>query len=191
MTSDVRVEVASREALQTWLAANRDRREGVWLVTFKKGYPHGRYLPYDQIVEELLTQGWVDSQPRALDATRSMRRIAPRNPDSAWSKANRERVIRLEQQGRMRPAGREVVAAAKASGAWTRNMAAEALVVPQDLAKALQATGAREQFDAFPPSSRRIILEWIEAAKRDETRSRRVQETAEKAARGERANHYR
>ena len=64
MTSDVRVEVVSREALQTWLAANRDRREGVWLVTFKKGDPHGRYLPYRHIVEELLTQGWVDINSR-------------------------------------------------------------------------------------------------------------------------------
>lgn len=32
---------------------------GIWLVTWKKGF--GPYLPYDDIVEEALCSGWVDS----------------------------------------------------------------------------------------------------------------------------------
>ena len=186
---DERVEVASLEELRNWLAENHERSEGIWLVTYKKIDP--RYVPYDAIVEELISQGWVDSQPRALDETRSMRRIALRNPDSAWSAANKRRVEKLEQLGRMQAAGRRVVKEAKASGAWDKNNAAEALIVPDDFSEALRRYDARGAFDAFPPSSRRIILEWIEGAKRPETRARRVKEAAEKAARGERANHYR
>ena len=186
---DERVEVASLEELRNWLAENHERSEGIWLVTYKKIDP--RYVPYDAIVEELISQGWVDSQPRALDETRSMRRIALRNPDSAWSAANKRSVEKLEQLGRMQAAGRRVVKEAKASGAWDKNNAAEALIVPDDFSEALRRYDARGAFDAFPPSSRRIILEWIEGAKRPETRARRVKEAAEKAARGERANHYR
>lgn len=191
MPKDERLLVSSQGDLWRWLASHHETHKGVWLVTYKKADPKGRYISYDQIVEALIAYGWVDSQPRALDEAKSMRRIAPRSPGSAWSAANRRRAETLEQEGRMSEAGRRAVEAAKKSGAWTRNAKAEALVVPEDLARALTKLGARKTFDSFPPSSRRIILEWIEAAKRDDTRQRRIAETAEKAARGERANHYR
>ena len=68
----------------------------------------------------------------------------------------------------------------------------EDLVVPPDLAVALDATpGARDNWEAFPRSARRGILEWIVQAKRPETRDRRIRETAERAGQGERANQWR
>ena len=51
--------------------------------------------------------------------------------------------------------------------------------------------GSREQWDGFPPSARRAILEWIVQAKRAPTRASRVAETARRAAQGERANQWR
>ena len=110
-----RIEVASRDELRAWLGRHGERRGGVWLGSFKKGNP--RHLPYEAMVEELLAHGWVDSRPRALDGQRSMHRIAPRDPASTRSRANRERVARLEAEGRMTEAGR-AVPAAKGSGAW-------------------------------------------------------------------------
>jgi uncharacterized protein YdeI (YjbR/CyaY-like superfamily) len=50
---------------------------------------------------------------------------------------------------------------------------------------------ARKHFDAFPPSARRAILEWIDAAKRPPTRAKRSEETARLAERNERANRWR
>ena len=47
------------------------------------------------------------------------------------------------------------------------------------------------RFDAFPPSVRRGILQWIASAKKPETRARRVEETARLAARNVRANQWR
>lgn len=184
-----RIEVASRAQLRRWLGRHGDRKSGLWLVTWKKGSE--RYLPYDAIVEELIAHGWVDGQPRALDERRSMRRIAPRDPSSTWSKANRERVARLERDGAMTRRGRALVEAAKRSGAWDRTAEAENGVVPKDLAKALERHGSSRTFDRFPPSSKRVILEWIDAAKTEETRAKRVEETAAKAVEGERAHHYR
>ena len=92
----------------------------------------------------------------------------------------------------MRPAGLAAVEAAKASGAWLAPEEVEALVEPDDLAAALDASPeARRHWDRFPPSSKRIILEWIAAAKRAATRERRIAETAELAAEDVRANHWR
>ena len=50
--------------------------------------------------------------------------------------------------------------------------------------------GAHEQWDAFPPSARRAILGWIALARTAPTRAKRINETAERASRGERANQW-
>ena len=92
----------------------------------------------------------------------------------------------------MTDAGRAAVAEAKRNGAWTALDAVERLEVPDDLAAALAANAdAARHFEAFPPSSKKIILTWIASAKRDETRERRIAETVELVAQNIRANHYR
>ena len=46
----------------------------------------------------------------------------------------------------------------------------------------------RDNWDAFSRSARRALLEWIVQADAPETRAKRIAETAEAAARNERAN---
>lgn len=56
---------------------------------------------------------------------------------------------------------------------------------PADLAAALAANpAARATFDAFPPSQQREYVEWVETAKREETRSARVAQAVEWMAQG-------
>jgi hypothetical protein len=48
-------------------------------------------------------------------------------------------------------------------------------VMPPDLAKAVKrSTPAAAAWQAFPPSARKLYVEWIEGAKREETRAGRV-----------------
>lgn len=185
-----RIEIASRAELRQWLAANHEQTASIWLVTWKKGDP--RHLPYNDLVEEALCFGWVDSLPRKLDASRSMILLSPRRPGSAWSKPNKDRVARLIRDGLMTSAGLAKIEAAKRSGAWTKLDAVEALTVPDDLAAALRASPpAADHWEHFPRSVKRGILEWIEQAKRPETRAKRIAETATRATQGERANQWR
>lgn len=186
-----RIEVTSRAQLRAWLEAHHASSTSVWLVTWKKQHPE-RHLPYDAIVEEALCFGWVDSLPRKLDAERSMLLLAPRKRGSAWSAANKARIARLIEDGKMTPTGLAAVEAAKADGSWSFLDDVERLEVPPDLADALaRHPEAAEHFAAFPRSVRRGILEWIKQAKRPETRSRRIEETAREAARNRRANQFR
>jgi uncharacterized protein YdeI (YjbR/CyaY-like superfamily) len=185
------VHAETREHWRQWLADNHRRPTGVWLVSWKQHTGRPR-VTYDESVEEALCFGWVDSKGRKLDDDRTMLWFAPRKPSSAWSRSNKERVARLEAAGLMQPAGLAAIEAAKARGAWTRLDEVEALVVPEDLAAAFDAhPGARRQWDGFPRSVRRAILEWIVQARRTETRAKRIAETATRAARGERANQSR
>jgi uncharacterized protein YdeI (YjbR/CyaY-like superfamily) len=97
-------------------------------------------------------------------------------------------VERLLADGRMQPAGQRCIDVARQNGAWTLLDDVENLIVPADLAEALDVRpGARAQWDGFPRSPRRAMLEWLVQAKRPETRTRRITEIADKTARGERA----
>lgn len=186
-----RVQVHSREDWRAWLKKNHTRAEGIWLITFKK-HMEDKYVDYDAIVEEALCYGWVDSRPRLLDADRRMLFIAPRKPKSVWSKLNKERVARLIKRGSMAAPGLKKIEEAKQDGSWSAIDHVEALTVPVDLAKALAKNkAAQEHFDAFPPSSRKIILLWVTSAKTERTRRKRIAATVELAAKNIRANHYR
>lgn len=185
------VQPQTRAEWRAWLEANHTRRDGVWLMRYKKavGKP---YVDYDEAVEEALCFGWIDSSGRKLDDERTMLYFAPRKAGSNWSAANKARVEKLIAAGLMTAAGLAKIAAAKADGSWTALDDVEKLVIPPDLAAALDRyAAAREHFDAFPRSVKRGILEWILNAKRAETRQQRIDETARLAAENIRANQWR
>lgn len=181
----------ARAEWRQWLEANHTRREGVWLVTFKKETGQPR-VEYDEAVEEALCFGWVDSKANKLDERRSLLWFAPRKPRTGWSKPNKDRVERMIAAGLMAPAGMAKIEAAKADGSWSKLDAVEALELPPDLVEALSAyPSAAVNFDAFPRSVKRGILEWIVNARKPETRAQRVAETARLAEDNVRANQWR
>lgn len=178
---------ATRDELRAWLFEHHATSTGAWVVTTKRAA--GGAISWNDVVEEVLCFGWIDSLPRALDEQRTMLRITPRKPNSAWSAKNKAHVESLVARGLMHEAGLALVAAAKARGTWTLLDDASALLVPADLDAALAAMPpARAHFDAFPPSARRGILEWLSLAKRKETRAARVSEIARLAEKNLRAN---
>ncbi len=184
------VQVESREELRQWLAQNHERQTGVWLVRFKK-HTGQKHVSYDDMVEELLCFGWIDSLGRKLDDERSMLWIAPRQTGSGWSARNKVMVERLQEDGRIAPLGQAKIEAAKKDGSWNALDAVENLEIPDDLAEALaEYSDAAANFEAFPRSVKRGILEWIQNARRPPTRSKRIEETARLAQDNIRANQW-
>jgi len=184
------VQCDSRAEWRAWLSNNSASSTGVWLVTWKKssGKPH---VTYDDAVLEAIAFGWVDSRPGTVDDERTKGYYSPRKPTSGWSRVNKKRVDTLRTEGLMTPQGEAVIAAAMANGAWESLDDVENLVEPEELRTALDTIPrARENWDGFPRGAKRGILEWISLAKQAETRARRISETAEAAARGERANQW-
>jgi uncharacterized protein YdeI (YjbR/CyaY-like superfamily) len=184
------VHVESRAEWRRWLEGNAAGSPGAWAVTWRKA--SGRpVVGYEDLVEEALCFGWIDSTGRAVDDDRTSLYFAPRKARSGWSRPNKQRIERLMAAGAMTEAGLRVIAEAQRDGSWTLLDDVENLVVPDDLAAAFAAhPGSREHWDAFPRSARRAILEWIVQAKRAPTRAARVEEAARLAARGERANQW-
>ena len=184
-----RIEFPSRAALHNWLRTHHETADTFWLVTCKK-HVTGKHVPYDQVVEELLCFGWVDARTNRLDDDRTMLLVAPRKPGSTWSESNKKRVRRLAGAGLMQPAGQAKIDAARKDGSWTFLDDVEKLVVPDDLARALARNRkAKNNFDAFNSSAKKVILLWIKTAKREETRAGRVSETVRLAEKNLKAAH--
>ena len=179
-----------RQEWRTWLQENHQQTDGIWLITFKKS--SGKQIfNQSEAIEEALCFGWIDSQPAKLDDERTMLYFSPRKAGSGWSKLNKERIAKMVEADLMQPSGLEKITIAKQDGSWAKLDAVEALEIPPDLDAAFQDyPNSRQNFKAFPPSAQRGILEWIIQAKRDTTRSKRVQETAQLASKNQRANQW-
>src|SRR5215217_1589407 len=190
LTSLEQVYAADRAAWRQWLATNHATSPGIWLVFDKKSSRSDR-LAYGDAVEEALCYGWIDSTVRTLDDSRYVQLMAPRKPKSTWSRTNKVRVERLIAQGLMAEPGLTSIERAKANGSWESLDAVEALVVPDDLARALRALpGAAKNFAAFSPSARKGYLHWISQAVRAETRAQRVAQVAQFAAANQKSRHF-
>jgi uncharacterized protein YdeI (YjbR/CyaY-like superfamily) len=170
-----------------WLSGHHAGDPGVWLVLARKGTIDPTSLTYDQALEEALCQGWIDGQIRRRDDTTFLQRFTPRRPRSPWSKRNVQLVERLRSEGRMQPAGEAAVVQAQADGRWQAAYAGPASVeVPDDLAAALAASPrAAAMFDILTSQNRYAILYRLGAAKRPDTRARRLAQFVDMLTRGE------
>jgi uncharacterized protein YdeI (YjbR/CyaY-like superfamily) len=170
-----------RKAWRQWLHKNHKTSPGIWLVYYKaeSGKPR---MSYSDSAEEALCYGWIDSLPRKLDAERSMLAFTPRKHKSVWSDLNKERVARLIVGGLMQPAGLAAIEIARKNGSWDTltesNKAAVSNELPKDLIKAFQGkTAALKNYKAFSPSIRKQFMYWINSAKTEETRNKRIAQT--------------
>ncbi|MBM0204994.1 YdeI/OmpD-associated family protein [Micromonospora sp. STR1s_5] len=178
--------VADADALRAWLSANHASSPGVWLALTRKGGTVTT-LTWQQAVDEALCFGWIDGQARKRDEESSWIRFTPRRSRSSWSQRNVANVARLEEQGRMLPAGRAAVDAAKADGRWAAAYAPPSEAeVPADLLAAIAAEpAAQAMLDVLTKANRFALIHRLNAVKRAETRERKIGEFVAMLARHE------
>ena len=74
------------------------------MTIFKKA--SGRQsVSFEELLDEALCWGWVDTQTKGLDDLRYRIRFRTRRPGSSWSPRNRRTACDLVADGRMQPAG--------------------------------------------------------------------------------------
>jgi uncharacterized protein YdeI (YjbR/CyaY-like superfamily) len=173
---------ADRSEWRKWLVKNHDKESEIWILAFKT-HTGKKGLSYSEALEEALCYGWIDSRLRRIDDEKHTWRFAPRKPGSIWSLGNRTRAERLMKEGRMTPYGLAKIEAAKRSGEWDKAIAPSTPPrIPEDLKAALKKDGiAWKNFQGFAKSYQTQYIYWIIAAKRAETREKRIREVAERA----------
>jgi uncharacterized protein YdeI (YjbR/CyaY-like superfamily) len=166
---------ATREAWRHWLSENADRDEGLWVV-FRKKTSDLVGPDYDDLVEEALCFGWIDSVARRADGRRRIQWFSPRRRGGLWSALNKQRIERLEAGGRMTGQGRRVIDEAIADGSWSQADDVDSLIVPEDLERAFDASPrAREGYESLSDSEKKQCLWRVYGAKREQTRTARIE----------------
>jgi uncharacterized protein YdeI (YjbR/CyaY-like superfamily) len=160
------LDVRNSAQWRKWLARHHASESEVWLV-FHKRHTGRPSIDYGEAVDEALCFGWIDSLIKRLDDDRYARKFTPRKPDSRWSTANRKRYARLQAERRLTPAG---------VSRKPTNRSGDAPYIEQALSR---KPAAKAYFERLARSHRRMYVAWIDSAKKEETKSRRLRKAIE------------
>lgn len=165
-------EAQTPEQWRRWLTAHHDSELEVWLV-FPKRHTGRVSIDYQDAVDEALCFGWIDSLIKRLDDERYARKFTPRKPESKWSTVNCKRYVQLKASGRLMPAGVN-----RAPTDRTNDAPRPALSkIPHYIQEALRNhPAAWSYFESLAPSYRRLYIAWIDSAKQEATKMRRLTE---------------
>ena len=155
----------NRAAWRKWLEKNHAREKEIWLIFPRKASGRSR-VEYDEAVEEALCFGWIDGIAKSIDETQHAQRFSPRKEKSNWTDLNRQRFARLVKEGLMTGAG------------LARPPGAPAPKVDETLPKELAKVD-------ITPGRQRLLARWINSAKQEETRKRRIKEALEHVKKGD------
>ncbi|HKW73214.1 MAG TPA: YdeI/OmpD-associated family protein [Candidatus Dormibacteraeota bacterium] len=176
--------------LRGWFEANHDSAAELWVGFHRKrsGRPS---ITWQDLVDQELCFGWIDSVRYGLGEDRSAQRITPRRKGSVWSAVNIRRFQELEKLGLVHPSGR---------AAFDRRDEARSRIYsyenrPRGLDAGSEAEFRKHRaawkfFEAQAPSYRRVVCYWILSAKREETKRRRLEQLIEASERGERLSQF-
>ncbi len=173
----------SIEEWRDWLSENHTDIEAIWVKIQKKASKKPG-IRYEETVIEAVAHGWIDGKMKSLNDDEFMQRFTPRRNGSVWSLSNRGRAERLISEGRMTPTGLKTVEEAKQNGRWdnARSSSRGATDVPNDLIEALKENkAAYENFESFQPSARFMYIHWVNEAKREDTRERRIKTVVDRS----------
>ncbi|WP_103070640.1 YdeI/OmpD-associated family protein [Aquimarina sediminis] len=159
-----------------WLHDNHDQSQGVYLIFYKVESKQPS-MRWEEAVKVALCYGWIDSTVKRLDNQRRRQYFCPRKPKSGWSKVNKNHIIDLIKNNLMQPSGLISIENAKKNGSWVALDDVENGIIPKDLQQAFDHnTKAFDNFQNFAKGYRKNYLYWVNQAKRQETRDKRIKE---------------
>ncbi|MHA2092217.1 MAG: YdeI/OmpD-associated family protein, partial [Candidatus Kariarchaeaceae archaeon] len=157
----------------------------LWLIYYKK-HTVQPSIPYGASVEVAICFGWIDGKIRKIDEDTYMRRFTPRKVKSQWSPTNIKRAEKMMKSKQMMPAGLIHVNAAKKEGQWVTKRKKIPIEIPKDLQELLESDStALTNFNNFADGYKRDYIRYINDAKREATRQRRLKFVFERSKKNE------
>ncbi|NAS32862.1 hypothetical protein GTQ40_17925 [Flavobacteriaceae bacterium R38] len=166
----------NRKEWRQWLHENHNNSKGIYLILYKVSSKNHN-IRWEEAVQEALCYGWIDSTVKNIDAERRRQLFTPRKPKSVWSKVNKSHIKQLISNNLMHESGLAIIEIAKKNGSWTSLDDVENLIIPQNLQEAFDKNPiAYENYTSFSKSYRKGYLYWLNQAKREETKAKRISE---------------
>jgi uncharacterized protein YdeI (YjbR/CyaY-like superfamily) len=171
---------------RAWLDKHHDSEDELVAGFYKRGT--GKPSPtYQEALDAALAYGWIDGIRRSLDGESYTIRYTPRRKRSIWSAINIKRVAELESRGLMHDSGLAVFAARDPARAGLYSFENAPATLDPARERTLRAKKkAWAFFESQPPGYKRTATFWVESAKREETKDRRLATLIGHSAKGER-----
>lgn len=159
-----------------WLHNNHSNYNGIYLIFYTVAHENDS-MRWEEAVRVALCYGWIDSTVKSLGDGKRRQYFCPRKPKSVWSKVNKNHIKKLKTEGLMHATGLASIKIAKENGSWTSLDNVENGVIPEDLQAAFNKnTKAFENYSNFTRGQCKSYLYWLNQAKREETRLKRIVE---------------
>lgn len=159
-----------------WLHEHHSTSKGVYLIFFKVSHENDS-MRWEEAVKVALCYGWIDSTVKSLGDGKRQQYFTPRKAKSVWSALNKKYIKALIAENLMHESGLEKIEIAKQNGSWTTLDAVENGMIPEDLQLEFNKNPkAFINYQTFAPSYRKSYLYWLNQAKREETRKKRITE---------------
>jgi uncharacterized protein YdeI (YjbR/CyaY-like superfamily) len=137
-------------------------------------------MRWEEAVKVALCYGWIDSTVKSLGNGKRRQYFSPRNPKSVWSALNKRYIVDLITENLMHDAGLKTIEIAKENGSWSVLDDVENGIIPEDLQIAFNKNKtAFNNYQNFAPSYKKGYLYWLNQAKREATRIKRISEIIE------------
>lgn len=164
----------TEQNLIDWLDQN-SKSSGVWIRIAKKS-SGVKSISYDQAVEVALSFGWIDGLKKTFDDKTWIQRFSQRKPTSQWSKINRDKALKLIDNGKMKPEGMAIIEIAKIRGTWDNAYDSQkTMTVPSDLQAELDKNPqAAEFFKTMESVNRYAIIYRLQVSRNPEIRAKKL-----------------
>ena len=165
-----------------WLHNNHSEHSGIYLIFYTVAHEN-ESMRWEEAVQVALCYGWIDSTVKSLGNGKRRQYFCPRKPKSVWSKVNKNYIKVLKANGKMQAAGLASIKIAKENGSWSSLDDVENGIIPKELLLAFNKNHeALSHFKNFTHSQRKSFLYFLNQAKRQETRTKRISEIIQHAA---------
>lgn len=159
-----------------WLHENHQASSGIHVIMYKIEHEMPS-MRWEEAVRVALCYGWIDSTVKSLGDGKRRQYFCPRKPKSVWSRVNKNHLEELIASDLMHESGLKVIEIAKKNGSWSALDDVENEIVPEDLKASFDKNPtAFENFQNFTRGQRKSYLYWLNQAKREETRQKRITE---------------
>jgi uncharacterized protein YdeI (YjbR/CyaY-like superfamily) len=161
---------------RNWLSKNHRLFKGIFLIFYKVDHDK-ESMRWEEAVKVALCFGWIDSTVKSLGDGKRQQYFCPRRAKSTWSKLNKTYIKNLTEKGLMHESGMKKIEDAKKNGSWILLDDVENGIVPENLQDAFdQNPKANSNYQNFTTGQRKSYLYWLNQAKREDTKQKRIVE---------------
>jgi len=160
---------------RAWLSQNHNNVKSIWMIYCKK-HTKIQCISRKDALQEALCWGWIDSLVKRIDEDRYVLKFTPRTNYNKWSEVNKQHIRELLATNRMTEFGLAKIDLKILDEKPETRKETIPEYISNELAKHKKA---KIFFDQLAPSHQRKYIDWIDSAKKEETKLRRLNQAIE------------